>query len=390
MGIEIELERKSKKAFAKSPQAISSLVSGHFGNMHKGAVELGAEEALYLMDIRNAKCRDEAGNECGFNSVAGALGGSRLMARYFSYGAWRDRGLIARDAAELCKKYGKSPVTRYPQGKFEKFGFGFSGRFFEDDLVCVIDDEAAGRQIYENGWFGQYGAYKAEKRGCISKLDAYETIFLAKHSGLKVENANVEEIKRMAIERRKEFGALYDVYEDWRLNGFILKTGFKFGTHFRVYFPGASPVKEKGWVHSQHVLHFFGRKTKMLISEWARAIRVAHSVRKTFVLAIDGQKKEGAKKGIKGGLDFLLYHRHGQGIENPKSGKPKYLMLALSEEEYLSGEKMAHAIEECKQAGLELILGIADRESSVTFYALKRIDIPGSQYEYYEIEWVQP
>ena len=82
-------------------------------------------------------------------------------------------------------------------------------------------------------------------------------------------------------------------------------------------------------------------------------------------------------------LDFVLYHRKGQDIQKPKKGKPKYLMLALSEEEYLSGERMADAIEECKAVGLDLILGIADRESSVTFYAVKRISIPASEFEYY-------
>ncbi|MFH1307017.1 MAG: tRNA-intron lyase [Candidatus Micrarchaeota archaeon] len=393
MGLEIELDRKKKCVYAKEPSSISSLVAGCYGKMHKGAVELTSEEALYLLDIRNAKCADEAGNLYKFNDLAGIFGQKRQMARYFTYGAWRDRGLVARGVEDVEKNYGRSAVKKYPEGKFEKFGFGFLGRFYADDLYCVIDDEHAAKKIYEEGWFGQFGTYKADKRGKLGKLDVYETLFLMKHSGLDVENAKEEEVEKIAKERRKDFGQLYEVYEDWRMNGFVLKTGFKFGTHFRVYFPGATPVKGGGWVHSQHVLQIFARKSEMLISEWARAIRVAHSVRKTFVLAINGQKKKskGVKKGkIVHDLDFLLYHRRGQDIEKPKKGKPKYLMLSLSEEEYLSGERLAKAIEECKSVGLELILGIADRESSVTFYAVKRIDIPSSEYEYYEIEWVQP
>jgi len=35
-------------------------------------------------------------------------------------------------------------------------------------------------------------------------------------------------------------------------------------------------------------------------------------------------------------------------------------------------------------------LSICDRETSVTHYRVKRVELPGSKYEYYEIEWKQP
>jgi len=113
---------------------------------------------------------------------------------------------------------------------------------------------------------------------------------------------------------------------------------------------------------------------------------VAHSVKKTFILAIPGRELKRAKAK----LDFLLYHRKKDAIENPKEDKPKYLMLSLSEEEYIGGEELARAIEKAKEVGLELLLAIADRETSVTYYHVKRIELPGSKYEYYEIEWEQP
>ncbi|HII39101.1 TPA: hypothetical protein HA318_03830 [Candidatus Micrarchaeota archaeon] len=43
-----------------------------------------------------------------------------------------------------------------------------------------------------------------------------------------------------------------------------------------------------------------------------------------------------------------------------------------------------------RQLGLDLILSICDRETAVTDYRVKRIELPKSKYEYYEIEWVQP
>jgi tRNA-intron lyase len=402
MGIKIEFSPKKKEAVVSEPESVSSLVNGHYGVMKKGRIFLFPEEALYLMDIRNGRAFDESLNEYRFNSVAEAFPGRRQMARYFTYKDWRDRGLIARQASEICERYGRNNAKRYPAGKLSLDKFSIFGRFCPGDLWTIIDDEEVGRRIYESHWFGQFGSYKAEQRGRLSKLDSYETLFLMRHAGLRLQNADEDAVVKAARRQHKDFLHLYEVYEDWRMQGFVLKTGFKFGTHFRLYFPGASPANEgKEWVHSKHVVHCFPRASKLLISEWARAIRVAHSVKKTFVLAIPGEAKKrkgkdaaalGAEKagGLRTTLDFLLYHRVHGGIENPKTGKPKYLMFSLSEEEYIGGEELADAIAQCKRIGLELLLAICDRETSVTYYLVKRIEVPGSTREYYEIEWAQP
>ena len=394
MAVKIELDAKKKQLTVSEPESVSSLVNGHYGYMKKGTIHLFSEEALYLIDIRNAACNDTSLNTYRFNAVAALFAQKKQMARYFTYKDWRDRGLIARQVSEICEKYGRNNVKRYPPGHLQLDKYALQGRFYADDLWSIIDDEQVGRQLYERYWFGQFGSYKAEQRGKLSKLDSYETLFLMKHAGFHLENAKEADVIRAAKKQHKDFLHLYSVYEDWRLHGYVLKTGFKFGTHFRLYLPGASPVKEGSeWVHSKHVIHCFPRSSKLLISEWARAIRVAHSVKKTFLLAIPGEKKKKSAKpddSFHTSLDFLLYHRQHGGIENPKTGKPKYLMLSLSEEEYIGGEGLADAIEQCKRIGLELLLAICDRETSVTYYLVKRIEVPGGKEEYYEIEWVQP
>lgn len=388
MAVKLELDRESKQITVSEPESVSSLVNGYYGVMEKGVITLFPEEALYLMDIRNARCHDSSGNEHKFNDVAAVFNQKKLMARYFNYKDWRDRGLIARPISEIEENYGRSPMKKYPSDSFSIDRYAMVGLFFADDLVTIIDDETIGKELYERYWLGQFGTYKAEHRGKLSKLDIYETLFLMRNANLQLKNCGEKEVLAAAVERRKDFLSLYEVYEDWRLRGFILKTGFKFGTHFRIYFPKASPTREIGeWIHSKHVIHVFPRKSKLLISEWARAIRVAHSVKKTFILAIPGKEKR-KERGAE--LDFLLYHRKKGGIENPKEGKPKYLMLSLTEEEYIGGAELARAIDYCKKKGLELLLSIADRESSVTYYAIKRLELPGSKYEYYEIEWEQP
>ena len=387
MGVLLELDSKKKQVTVSQPESVSSLVRGYYGTMHKGVITLFPEEALYLMDIRNARCYDSNGNEYRFNDLAGMYKSKKKMARYFTYKDWRDRGLIARPIEEAKGHYGRSAVKKYPSGSFEAPKYSIEGRFFPDDLYTIIDDERVGKELYNTYWLGQFGTYKAAHRGRLSKLDAYETLFMLRHCSLSLTNSSEAKVVKQATKRRKDFPLMYEVYEDWRLHGCVLKTGFKFGTHFRLYFPGASPVREQDeWIHSRHVIHVFPRRSKMLISEWARAIRVAHSVKKTFILAMPGK----AGRRAKAKLDFLLYHRKKGGIENPKEGRPKYLMFSLSEEEHMGGEELAKAIEKAKEVGLELLLAIADRESGVTYYHVKRIVLPGSKYEYYEIEWEQP
>jgi tRNA-intron lyase len=388
LALKIIFDREKGEAFADEPEAVSSLARGFYGRQEGGRVYLSPEEALYVVDIRNGSCTDTALNPMKFNDLAQAFGGRKLMARYHTFKDWRDRGLVIRPVSEAKGKYGRNPVKRYPPGKFRPPRLSAQGLFFPEDLMAVIDDEQAGRELYQGSWFGQFGSYKAEQRGRVSKLDVYETLFMMRRCGLSLRNASQAKVVAAAKRKRPDFLSMYQVYDDWRMRGYVLKTGFKFGTHFRLYLPGASPARSQDeWIHSKHVVHVFPRTEKMLISEWARAIRVAHSVKKTFILAIPGRKagKAGRQK-----LDFLLFHRKSGGIETPKGDSPRFLMLSLSEEEYIGGAELAQAIAEAKAVGLELILAIADRETSVTYYRVKRLEIPGSPYEYYEIEWEQP
>ncbi|MEW6528560.1 MAG: tRNA-intron lyase [Candidatus Micrarchaeota archaeon] len=392
MGITLYLNRKNNEIAVKEPQDVSSLVNGFYGEMIKGIIYLQPEEVLYLIDIRNAKCIDEVGNTCMFNDIATIfLKKKKLLARYLTFKDWRDRGIIARLSCEAKGNYGRSVAKKYKGGNFKINAYSLQGVFFFDDLITILDDEASGKELYEKYWIGQFGTYKAAHRGKIAKLDIYETIYMLKHGNLSLKNAKLDEIFSEADDRIKYFGDMYSVYEDWRNKGYVLKTGFKFGTHFRIYFPGASPIKEDDeWIHSRHVVHIFPRKSKMLISEWSRAIRVAHSVKKTFILAIPGKKLDIKINPKKPKSDFILYHRKKGGIQTPKDGQPRFFMYSLSEDEYLGGEELAEVLFEAKHYGLETLLAITDRESSVTYYVVKRIELPASDYEYYEIEWMQP
>ncbi len=363
------------------------LKNGFYGTIDKGELKLSVEEALYLIDMRNAVCTQE-NREITFNELASRFWSSpKFMARYFTYKDWRDRGLTAVGKEKKYTEPHQTSVKEYPASSLHLPKKKLHGVFFKTDLVSILDEEKEGKELYETLWFGQYGSYKASERGRLNKLDVYETLFLMNKKLLELKNITRDALLKYAVERREDFSSLYSVYEDWRDKGYVIKTGFKFGTHFRVYFPGAKPMKTgaNDWTHSKHVIQVFPKNSKLLISEWARAIRVAHSVRKTFILAVPGKTNKGMQE-----IDYVLYHRHGGEADTPEKNAPKFAMLSLSEEEYIGGQEFANAINEARRRKLELLLAIADRETAVTYYRVRQIKLPRSKHDYFEIDWMQP
>ena len=377
-----------EKIIVEDQSAKDILERGHIGEQRKAKpTRLSIFEALYLVDVRNAKIHYK-GTELSFNEVAGNFWKEKkFMAKYLTYKDWRDRGLIIKTPDTKYRTPHSNPIKEYPSKKLRLHRYHFSGTFFMTDLVTVINQTAKAKEIYESLWLGQYGSYKASDRGNLNKLDVYETMFLIENGMLRLTNINKKKLIEELKSRHSYFSLLYSVYKDWRQNGYVVKTGFKFGTHFRIYFPGAKPFKaENGdWVHSRHVVHVFPRSSRLLISEWARAIRVAHSVRKTFILAFPGKKSSRKTE-----LDFILYHRKNGDSENPKEDPPRYAMLSLGEEEFIGGAELASAIKEAKRRKIDLIIAIADRETAVTYYKIKQIKLKESNAEYYEIDWIQP
>ncbi len=377
----------SGRATAIDPSTRDLLKNSFYGTYDRKELELSVEETLYLLDMRNAACA-QAGRQVSFNQLASRFWKTnKFVARYFTYKDWRDRGLVAIIPGQHYSEPNQTTIKKYPSSKLRLPSIKLHGAFYKTDFITMLEEEDAGKELYEKFWFGQYGSYKASEKGKANKLDIFEAQFLIDEGKLELTNMSNDSLAKLAGSRRKEFPSLYDVYRDWREKGYVVKTGFKFGTHFRLYFPGAKPMKAGNgdWTHSKHVIHVFPKSSRLLISEWARAIRVAHSVRKTFILAVPG-KTSNAKQEI----DYVLYHRHGGEADNPNNSSPKYAMLSLSEDEYIGGQELAGALDRAKRMRLELLLAIADRETAVTYYHVKQIKLQGSENDYFEIDWLQP
>lgn len=396
----IELNFKPGSGCWAEGENADKLRNNHFGENDKGKLILKPEEVLYIIDLQNGMIHSEE-KTLDFSDMLEkyACDESRLMINYNAYRDWRDRGLvIKRFDKKVSGKNKMSGSKKYPSKKINLKKLKATVHYDMCSSMGVIDDYKTGHMLFNEWWFGQIGVYKQD-RGDILKLNVFEVVFLSKHFGLTIFDVRLKKnttYRKLLedISKRREFAAnMYQAYEDWRLQGYIVKTGFKFGTHFRIYFPGATPAndsKNSKWIHSKHVIHVFPKEEKLLISEWARAVRVAHGVKKTFILGIPKLTK---KDYVDYPADFVAYRRKkksGSWVrETPKDG-PRYLLAAVSEEEHIGGLELASLLYEAESRNLDLILSITDRETAITYYELKKIELKGSNYDYYEIEWMRP
>ncbi len=80
----------------------------------------------------------------------------------------------------------------------------------------------------------------------------------------------------------EDFLRRYNVYRDLRSKGYVVKTGFKFGVHFRVY--EKSEFTEDS--HSSFLVHAVSEDDTMSFPDLARAVRLTQSVKKKMMFAV--------------------------------------------------------------------------------------------------------
>ena len=377
-------------------ECISALREKHFGN---DSGQLSPVETLYLLERRNFKLTD-SGEELEFGNLLleEVRQDPKILPRYIVYRDWRDRGVFPFEvsrAPPISPDKGSKPTT-YPISPLKLPRITLSKcYFFREAEMSMIYDKKVAEELYYDTWIGQLGKYKQEKAGSNLSLDLIETLYLMDHHEVELvvfDAASGEEMPRIdllefAQERHPGIEDLMAVYEDWRRSGYIVKTGFKFGAHFRIYFPGAGTGKNK-WVHSKHVLHVIPKSYRMLMSEWGRIIRLSQSVKKTFILGVPALSKGDYDDRERG--DLVLYHRTKEGIQDPKDDRPTFLCIAIPETLRMSGLEFANALREAEEKGLQLLIAVVDRETDINYYVARKIKLEGSENEYYEIYWYRP
>ena len=172
---------------------------------------------------------------------------------------------------------------------------------FEGELIenRVIVPGEAGVQLYVESGFGK--PLPEDKPGRL-ELELVEAAYLVEKGKLKVFNKEgrkkhslkFEDVMKAGAEGTTQFHAQFMVFRDLRDRGYVVKTGFKFGAHFRVYERGVKLVAgpKAPHEHTKFVVHCVPEEAAFSLPEMSRAVRLAHNIRATFVWAVVDKEGE--------------------------------------------------------------------------------------------------
>jgi tRNA-intron endonuclease len=154
---------------------------------------------------------------------------------------------------------------------------------FLEDRVIVWDSNLS-KILHTGGFYGQ--PLDSDRL----QLSLVESCYLLKKGVLEVTDMSgissplsFNEFAAKAAVIESEFMLKYKVYENLRDRGLIPKTGFKFGSHFRVYQDFKSVDKLP---HSAYLVHSIPEDYEFTLPLMSRAVRLANSVRKRMIYAV--------------------------------------------------------------------------------------------------------
>jgi len=146
---------------------------------------------------------------------------------------------------------------------------------FLGDRAMVVDETQA-RALHRAGFFGKIVGKRLQ-------LSLLETAYLLKAGLVEVRNADTERpigfarLVREAKGIQPDFELRLRAYDDLTGRGVIAKTGFKYGSHFRVY------EGDPDTTHAKYLVHALPRGHRGMWPEVSRAVRLAHGVKKQIL-----------------------------------------------------------------------------------------------------------
>ncbi|RLG21409.1 tRNA-intron lyase [Candidatus Micrarchaeota archaeon] len=91
-----------------------------------------------------------------------------------------------------------------------------------------------------------------------------------------------DELYKLFTRLDKLFPLKYNVFRDLRERGYCVKTGFKFGSHYRVYARGKKP----GSGHADWLVQAIPENRIFEANQLSVAVRLAQNVRKKMIYAV--------------------------------------------------------------------------------------------------------
>jgi tRNA-intron endonuclease len=155
---------------------------------------------------------------------------------------------------------------------------------FMEDRAFVLNPEQA-EALHDIEFFGKLV-------GPGLQLSLLETALLMERGLIEVKSAktgkiiSLERLKKEARKAQPDLDLRLQVFKDLKKSGVLVKTGFKYGSHFRVY------IGDPESNHAKYLVHAIPEKYVGMWAEISRAVRLAHGVKKEILLAKQEGKTE--------------------------------------------------------------------------------------------------
>lgn len=141
----------------------------------------------------------------------------------------------------------------------------------------VIFDKKLAKHLLQSEFFGK-------PFGDGLQISLVEALYLSERDVINIKtsegkNLSKKELKRIILSLQPDIQSRLTVFRDLKKRGLIVKTGFKFGAHFRAY------TKQPDETHAEYLIHVVEKDFKSIWAEISRAVRLAHSVNKEIAFA---------------------------------------------------------------------------------------------------------
>lgn len=116
------------------------------------------------------------------------------------------------------------------------------------------------------------------------ELSLIEACYLMESDRLDIykNDDKCESIYLIDLIKEMDLYGKYLVYKDLKNRGYIIKTGFKYGSEFRLYDRTSGPGKS----HSDYLVKVLYENHNINVLDFASYVRVSHGVNKKLLLAV--------------------------------------------------------------------------------------------------------
>jgi len=151
------------------------------------------------------------------------------------------------------------------------------------ELVTIKDKKAVA--LHEKSHYGKFNQDELQ-------LSLMEALFLQEKGKIKILDKKQEKIisldEMWELIQDKDLLYKYLVFRDLRNRGYIVKTGFKYGSEFRLYERGKSP----GDGHSDYLVKVVPENCEIPATDFSSYVRVAHGVNKKLLFAVVDEEND--------------------------------------------------------------------------------------------------